>query len=92
VYAPAYISPGFRLHSRFADVTARPADIALHEETVKVALSLSRCSVEFFKREAKRHRVPYQRMICALVDEYARRVAGSAARRPVTLNALVSKS
>jgi hypothetical protein len=38
---------------------------------VKVALGLSRRSVEFFERTAKQRRVPYQRMIRALVDAYA---------------------
>jgi predicted DNA binding CopG/RHH family protein len=38
---------------------------------VKVTLSLSRRSLDFFKREARKRRVPYQRMIRALVWEYA---------------------
>jgi len=42
------------------------------EDNVKVTLSLSRRSVEFFKREAGKARVPYQRMVRALVDSYAR--------------------
>jgi predicted DNA binding CopG/RHH family protein len=42
---------------------------------VKVTLGLFRRSVEFFKRAAKRRRVPYQRMIRALVDAYAERQA-----------------
>jgi predicted DNA binding CopG/RHH family protein len=45
------------------------------DDGVKVTLTLSRGSVEFFKREARRNRVPYQRMIRALVDEYAKRHA-----------------
>ena len=49
-----------------------PADkIVLREENVKVTLSLSRRSLEFFKREAGKRHVPYQRMIRALVDAYA---------------------
>ena len=48
------------------------------EENVKVTLSLSRRSLDFFKREAKKRRVPYQRMIRALVDTYAERQAGKA--------------
>ncbi|HEY1633072.1 MAG TPA: hypothetical protein VGF56_17285 [Rhizomicrobium sp.] len=39
-------------------------------ETVKVTLSLDKESVAFFKREAGKHRVPYQRMIRAVVDAY----------------------
>jgi predicted DNA binding CopG/RHH family protein len=52
------------------------ADLVPREETVKVTLSLSRRSLDFFKREAKKRRVPYQRMIRALVDTYAERQAG----------------
>ncbi len=36
-------------------------------------LSLSQRSVTFFKRAARQRRVPYQRMIRALVDAYAER-------------------
>jgi predicted DNA binding CopG/RHH family protein len=46
------------------------------EENVKVTLSLSRRSVDFFKQAAKARRVPYQRMIRALVDAYAERQEG----------------
>ena len=48
---------------------------------MKVRLSLSRRSLDFFKREAKKRRVPYQRMIRALVDTYAERQEGKAVRR-----------
>ncbi|MGA2817757.1 MAG: hypothetical protein ABSE67_15935 [Xanthobacteraceae bacterium] len=53
-----------------------PADLVPREDNVKVTLSLSRCSLDFFKREAKKRRIPYQRMIRALVDTYAKRQAG----------------
>ena len=46
------------------------------EDNVKVTLSLSRRSLDFFKREAKKRRVPYQRMIRALLDTYAEKQAG----------------
>lgn len=55
------------------DFLPPPDRLVLRDESVKVTLTLSRRSVEFFKREAERNRVPYQRMIRALVDEYARR-------------------
>jgi predicted DNA binding CopG/RHH family protein len=42
---------------------------------VKVTFALSRRSVAFFKREAAKRHVPYQRMIRALVDAYAQRQA-----------------
>ena len=58
------------------DFLPAPADLVLREENVKVTLALSRRSLDFFKREAKKRRVPYQRMIRALVDTYAERQAG----------------
>jgi hypothetical protein len=39
-------------------------------------IALSRRSVDFFMRAAKPRRVPYQRMIRALVDAYADKQAG----------------
>jgi predicted DNA binding CopG/RHH family protein len=54
-----------------ADFLPSPEELALKEETVKVTLSLSRTSVDFFKREAKKHNTPYQKMIRRLLDEYA---------------------
>ena len=57
------------------DFLPPPDQLVPRDDTVKVTLSLSRRSVEFFKREAEKHRVPYQRMIRALVDEYVKRQA-----------------
>jgi predicted DNA binding CopG/RHH family protein len=62
------------------DFLPAPADLVPREENVKVTLSLSRRSLDFFKREAKKRRVPYQRMIRALVDTYAERQVGGKAR------------
>ena len=58
------------------DVLPAPADLVPREDNVKVTLCLSRRSLDFFKREARKRRVPYQRMIRALVDTYAERRAG----------------
>ncbi len=55
------------------DFLPPPDKLVPREENVKVTLSLSRRSVDFFKREAAKQRVPYQRMIRALVDEYTAR-------------------
>jgi predicted DNA binding CopG/RHH family protein len=56
------------------DFLPAPSELVLKDDNVKVTLSLSRRSIEFFKREAKRQHVPYQKMIRALVDGYAERV------------------
>jgi len=38
---------------------------------VKVTIALSKTSVDFFKKEAKKYNTPYQKMIRRLLDEYA---------------------
>ena len=42
------------------------------EETIKVTLSLTKRSVEFFKKKAKCKHAKYQKMIREVVDRYAR--------------------
>jgi uncharacterized DUF497 family protein len=56
------------------DFLPPPSELVLRDDNVKVTLSLSRRSIDFFKGEAKKQRVPYQKMIRALVDGYAERV------------------
>ncbi len=53
------------------DFLPSPEELALKEETVKITISLSKASVEFFKKAAKTHRTQYQKMIRRLLDEYA---------------------
>ena len=56
------------------DFLPQPSELVQRDDNVKVTLSLSRRSIDFFKSEAKKQRVPYQKMIRALVDGYAARV------------------
>jgi hypothetical protein len=58
---------------RVADTLPPPDQLVLPDDGVKVTLTLSRQSVDFFKEVARKNRIPYQRMIRSLVDEYARR-------------------
>lgn len=58
------------------DFLPSPDELASSEDNVKVTLSLTRRSVSFFKHEAERRHVPYQRMIRALIDGYAERRIG----------------
>ena len=58
------------------DFLPSPDALVPRDENVKVTLQLSRRSVDYFKRAAKARRVPYQRMIRALVDAYAEKQAG----------------
>lgn len=62
-----------RTGSVMKDFLPPPDQLVLRESNVKVTLSLSSRSVEFFKRAARKQHVPYQRMIRALVDAYAER-------------------
>jgi len=55
------------------DFLPSPEELALKEQTVKVTIALSKASVDFFKREAKKHNTQYQKMIRRLLDEYAAR-------------------
>jgi hypothetical protein len=57
--------------TQIPDFLPPPEDLVLTEDTVKVTLSLTKSSVEFFKKQAKRHRTQYQKMIRELVDRYA---------------------
>ena len=58
------------------DFMPPPEELVPRDDRVKVTLALSRRSLDFFKREAKKRRVPYQRMIRALVDRYVEQQAG----------------
>ena len=53
------------------DFLPRPEDLFLKEDNVKVTLTLSKKSVDFFKHEAKKLDTPYQLMIRSLLDKYA---------------------
>ena len=54
-----------------SDFLPPPSELAFREDGVKVTISLSRKSVDFFKAEAKKHNTQYQRMIRRLLDSYA---------------------
>jgi predicted DNA binding CopG/RHH family protein len=45
-----------------------------------VTISLSKRSVDFFKAHAKRTKIPYQRMIRRVLDEYAGHYAAKSRR------------
>jgi predicted DNA binding CopG/RHH family protein len=53
-----------------SDFLPSPEQLAFREETVKVTISLSKKSVDFFKSEAGKHHTQYQRMIRQLIDAY----------------------
>ncbi len=52
------------------DFLPPPEELAFKEENVKVTITLSKASIEFFKIEAKKQHVQYQKMIRKLLDLY----------------------
>jgi len=64
------------------DFLPPPEELAFREEAVKVTIALSKRSVEFFKAEARRHNIQYQKMIRRLLDRYTERYATPGAVAP----------
>ncbi|MCC7253071.1 hypothetical protein [Hyphomicrobium sp.] len=62
------------------DFLPPPDQLVLKDDGIKITLSLSKKSIDFFKAHAAQSKVPYQRMIRSLLDSYAERYA----KRPVT--------
>ena len=54
------------------DFLPAPDQLVLRDDGVKITISLSKRSVDFFKRHAARSKVPYQKMIRSLLDSYAK--------------------
>ena len=52
------------------DFLPSPEELVLKQKNTKVTISLSSESVAYFKESAKKHHVPYQKMIRQLLDEY----------------------
>jgi predicted DNA binding CopG/RHH family protein len=56
---------------RIRDFLPPPSELSMPDETVKITISLSRASVEFFKHEAKANHTKYQKLIRKVLDRYA---------------------
>lgn len=55
------------------DFLPSPAELAKEDKSIKVTISLSRESVDFFKKAAVKHGGQYQKMIRKLLTEYTKR-------------------
>jgi len=60
------------------DFLPPPDQLVLKDENVKITISLKKSSVEFFKKEAQKHRTSYQKMIRRVIDWYASQYQKSA--------------
>lgn len=58
------------------DFLPPPDELIPRDETVKVTISLTQKSVEFFKASAQEQGVPYQTMIRRVLDLYTQRYEG----------------
>ncbi|MFW2439067.1 MAG: CopG family transcriptional regulator [Arenicellales bacterium] len=52
------------------DFLPSPKELVMKDEAVKVTITLSKKSVDFFKQEAKKNHTQYQKMIRNLLDAY----------------------
>lgn len=68
------------------DFLPSPEELALRDDSVKVTISLSKASVEFFKEQAGQHNAPYQKMIRRLLDSYVQKY-----KRPKTTGSKIRR-
>ncbi len=52
------------------DFLPTPGNLIFKENNIKITISLSKNSIDFFKREAKKQHTQYQKMIRNLLDYY----------------------
>ncbi|MBI2641064.1 CopG family transcriptional regulator [Candidatus Roizmanbacteria bacterium] len=52
------------------DFLPSPQDLSLNEKKIKVTLTLTQKSLNFFKAKARKYRASYQAMIRKLLDYY----------------------
>lgn len=67
-----YTNEPIQLGKRAKDFLPSPAELALKEKTTRITINLNQASLTVFKKEARRLRVPYQRLLRTIVDLYAK--------------------
>jgi predicted DNA binding CopG/RHH family protein len=67
-----YMDEPLEFGESIRDFLPSPDELAQAERRVKITISLSAESVEYFQGVADRHRVSYQKLIRRLLDEYVR--------------------
>ena len=71
--APAGVAAAIDSAEVVDDFLPPPEELVLRDETVKITISLTQKSVDFFKRTAEKQGVPYQSMIRKVLDLYTQR-------------------
>ncbi len=67
-----YTDEVLHIGERIKDTLPPPSQLIKRESNIKITLEVTRESLEFFKKQAKRAHIPYQRMMRALIDTYAK--------------------
>ncbi len=75
VDAPDDIKDGIIAGERIKDFLPPPELLVAKEETKKITISLSKMSIDFFKKVSVENHVPYQQMIRKVVDSYVEHYA-----------------
>ena len=68
--APKNIAAALKNAKAISDFLPPPEELVLKESKVKVTISLSSRSVDFFKKHAKKNNTKYQTMIFEVLDRY----------------------
>jgi predicted DNA binding CopG/RHH family protein len=71
--APRRVAEAIHSAEVVDDFLPPPEDLVFRDETVKVTISLTQKSVDFFKKTAEEQGVPYQTMIRKVLDLYSQR-------------------
>lgn len=74
------------------DFLPSPNELAFREEDVKITITLSKKSVDFFKSEAAKSDTQYQRMIRRLLDAYVDAHASAITRRSARTRAKATRA
>ena len=74
------------------DFLPRPEELVFRDEGVKVTIALSKRSVDYFKREARKHHTQYQRMIRRLLDAYVEHHSRPARARSIRARAKLARA
>jgi len=69
--APSRVGKAIETSVKVKDFLPPPEDLIDEEENIKVTIQLSKKSISFFKKNAVRQGIPYQRMIKKVLDLYA---------------------
>ena len=70
--APKEVAKSLKRAKVIPDFLPPPEELVLKEPKVKITISLSRKSVNFFKNHAKKNNTGYQTLINEVLDRYAR--------------------